>query len=53
MAFYGAYNYSGLVRLVSSFINVSVSAQGTCRMTAGFKDGRKPCSKTRETAALR
>ena len=37
MGFYGAYNCSGLVRQVSRFINVSVSAQGTCRLSkAGF-----------------
>ena len=30
MCFYGAYNYSGLVRQVSGFGNVSVSALGTC-----------------------
>ena len=31
MCFYGAYNYSGLVRQVSGFSNVSFSAPGTCR----------------------
>ena len=52
--FYGAYNYSGLVRQVSGFSNV-VSARRVhvVLWTAGFKGGGKPCRKTRETAALR
>ena len=55
MGFYGAYNYSGLVRQVSGFIIVGVSAGGPFRNldSTGFKGGRKPCPKTRETAALR
>ena len=53
--FYGAYTYSGLVRQVSRFITVSVSAQGTCRIldSTGFMGGGKTYPKTRETAALR
>ena len=55
MGIYGAYNYLGLVRQVSGFITVSVSAWGTCRNldSTGFKGGGKPRSKTRETAAQR
>ena len=54
MGYYGAYNYSGLVRQVSGLINVSGSAKGACiPESTGFKDGGKPCPKTRETAALR
>ena len=53
--FYGAYNYSGLVRQASGFMNVSISAQGTCRIldSTRFKCGGKPCPTTRETAVLR
>ena len=52
--FYGAYNYSGLVRQVSGFSNVvSVRSVHVVLWTAGFKGGGKPCLKTRETAALR
>ena len=52
--FYGAYNYSGLVRQVSEFSNVvSVRRVHVVLWTAGFKGGGKPCRKTRETAALR
>ena len=51
--FYGAYNYSGLVRQVSGFSNVvSVRRVHVVLSTAGFKGGGKPCHKTRETAAL-
>ena len=54
MCFYGAYNYSGLVRQVSRFSNVvSVRRVHVVLWTAGFKGGGKPCRKTRETAALR
>ena len=53
MGFYGAYNCSGIVRQVSGFSNVSVSELGICRIldSSGFKGGKKPCLKTRETAA--
>ena len=52
--FDGAYNYSGLVRQVSGFINVeSVRTVHVVFWTAGFKGGVKPCRKTPETAALR
>ena len=52
--FYGAYNYSGLVRQVSGLSNVvSVRRVHVVLWTAGFKGGGKPCLKTRETAALR
>ena len=52
--FYGAYNYSGLVRQVSGFSNVvSVRRVHVVLWTAGLKGGGKPCRKTRETAALR
>ena len=53
--FYGAYGYSGLVRQVSRFFNVGVSAFGTCRNldSLGFKGGGKPRPETPETAALR
>ena len=44
MGFYGGYNYSGLVRQVSGFITVSVSAKGSCRIldSTGFRGGVKP-----------
>ena len=53
--FYDAYNYSGLVRQVSGFVSASVSAQDTCHSlhSTGFKGEEKPCSKARETTALR
>ena len=44
--FYGAYNYSSLVRQASAYSNVAFS-------TAGFTSGEKPRPKTRETTALR
>ena len=54
MCFYGAYNYSGLVRQFSGFsIVLSVRRVHVVLSTAGFKDGGKPCRKTRKTAALR
>ena len=42
--FFGVYYFCDLVRQVSGFIIVSVSAYGTCRI-AGFKGGGKPCLK--------
>ena len=53
MGFYGAYNYSGLMRQVSGFITVSACAQGTCRNldSTRFKGRGKLRPKTRETAA--
>ena len=53
--FYGAYNCYGLMRKLSELKSVSVSAGGPFRNldSTGFKGGRKPCPKTRETAALR
>ena len=52
--FYGAYNYSGLVRQVSGRSNVlSMRRIHVVLSPAGFKGGEKPCRKTRETAAQR
>ena len=55
MGFDGVYNYPGLVRQVSGFITVSVSALGTCRNLdpTRLKGGRKPRLRARETTALR
>ena len=54
MCFYGAYNYSGLVRQVYDLVmSVTVRKVHVVLWTAGFKGGGKPCRKTRETAALR
>ena len=51
MCFYGAYNYSGLVRQVSRFGNVREVY--VVLSTAGFKGGGKPCRKTRGEASRR